>query len=137
MALDVDAKTTCGYTPLHMAAMYGHKKLLRILVLKFKADVRLRDTSGRRAWQYLEGEDTPPDLLQMLGAPKQKKKKKRMMTAKRPCSRDGSPHRHHDDGGSSEQPTTSTTTVKRHSSLAALFKHKHLARLTGHTEMSV
>ncbi|XP_063067438.1 ankyrin repeat domain-containing protein SOWAHB-like [Engraulis encrasicolus] len=136
MALDVDAKTTCGYTPLHMAAMYGHKKLLRILVLKFKADVRLRDTSGRRAWQYLEGEDTPPDLLQMLGAPKQKKKK-RMMTAKRPCSRDGSPHRHHDDGGSSEQPTTSTTTVKRHSSLAALFKHKHLARLTGHTEMSV
>ncbi|KAL2099682.1 hypothetical protein ACEWY4_004076 [Coilia grayii] len=125
MKLDMDAKTTCGYTPLHMAAMYGHKKLIRILVHKFKANVRLRDTSGRRAWQYLD-RDAPAELLQLLGAPQEKKKN---------LSADGSPQTCVDRP--SDRPSTLSATVKRHSSLAALFKHKSLGRLSGHTEMSV
>lgn len=118
MELDVDARTTCGYTPLHLAAMYGHKKLMSVLVQKFKANVRLRDTSGRRAWQYL-GSDMPKGLLQMLEAPQ------KIFT---PQTRVDSPN---------ERPATISATVKRHSSLAALFKHKSLGRISGHTEVSV
>lgn len=123
MKLDVDVQTTCGYTPLHLAAMYGHKKLIRLLVHKFKANVRLRDTSGRRAWHYLGGETTG-EIPQILGAPQKKK------------GTGGSPHAHHGHKPA-ERPATVSATVKRHSSLAALFKHKSLGRMAGHTEMSV
>ncbi|CAB1351986.1 unnamed protein product [Coregonus sp. 'balchen'] len=68
LKLDVDTKTTCGYTPLHLAAIHGNKKMIRLLVYKFRANVALRDTSGKKAWQYL-GQTGPKDLLQMLGAP--------------------------------------------------------------------
>ncbi|XP_076139631.1 uncharacterized protein sowahb [Alosa pseudoharengus] len=122
MTLDVDGRTTCGYTPLHLGAMYGHKKLIRLLVLKFKANVRLRDTSGRRAWQYL-GNDTTSEVRELLGAPQKKR------------SAAGLPQTHVDKP--SERPDTISATVKRHSSLAALFKHKSLGRISGHTEMSV
>ncbi|XP_041753247.2 ankyrin repeat domain-containing protein SOWAHB-like [Coregonus clupeaformis] len=66
--LDVDATTTCGYTPLHLAAIHGNNKMIRLLVHKFRANVALRDTSGKKAWQYL-GQTGPRDLLEMLGAP--------------------------------------------------------------------
>uniref|UniRef100_A0A8C9SVV0 SOWAHA-C winged helix-turn-helix domain-containing protein n=1 Tax=Scleropages formosus TaxID=113540 RepID=A0A8C9SVV0_SCLFO len=69
MDLDVDARTTCGYTPLHLAAIHGHKKMIRLLVHKFKAKVTLRDTSGKRPWQYLASSGSG-DLLQLLGSPK-------------------------------------------------------------------
>uniref|UniRef100_A0A673YBM5 Ankyrin repeat domain-containing protein SOWAHB-like n=1 Tax=Salmo trutta TaxID=8032 RepID=A0A673YBM5_SALTR len=68
LKLDVDVKTTCGYTPLHLAAIHGNNKMIRLLVYKFRANVALRDTSGKKAWQYL-GRTGPKDLLQMLGAP--------------------------------------------------------------------
>lgn len=120
MTLNVDAKTTCGYTPLHLAAIHGHKNLLRVLVHKFKANVALRDNSGKRPWQYLE-KNKDKDLLVLLGAPPR-------MT-----------------GGSvgaqwsfDRRPVThvnrSAATVKRHASLAALFKHKYQLRVSASSE---
>lgn len=122
MKLDVDVQTTCGYTPLHLAAMYGHKKFIRLLVHKFKANVRLRDTSGRRAWQYLDKNATA-ELLHILGAPQKKR------------GSGGTPHTPADK--QVERPATISAAVKRNSSLAALFKHKSLGKMAGHTEMSV
>ncbi|KTF91766.1 hypothetical protein cypCar_00015533 [Cyprinus carpio] len=71
MTLDVNAKTLGGYTPLHLAAIHGHKKLIRLLVQKFKADVRIRDSSGKRPWQYLS-KDEQRDILELLGAPQKR-----------------------------------------------------------------
>ncbi|XDV38269.1 hypothetical protein PO909_007713 [Leuciscus waleckii] len=71
LTLDVNVKTLCGYTPLHLAAIHGHKKLIRLLVQKFKADVRIRDSSGKRPWQYLS-KDEHRDILEILGAPQKR-----------------------------------------------------------------
>lgn len=120
MTLDVDARSTCGYTPLHLAAIHGHKNLLRLLVHKFKAKSAVRDNSGKKPWQYLE-KNNDRDLLELLGAPQG------MI------------------GGSSgvkwslDRPPVapvnrSAATVKRHSSLAALFKHKSQLRVSGNPE---
>uniref|UniRef100_A0AAR2JR11 SOWAHA-C winged helix-turn-helix domain-containing protein n=1 Tax=Pygocentrus nattereri TaxID=42514 RepID=A0AAR2JR11_PYGNA len=120
MTLDVDAKSACGYTPLHLAAIHSHKSFLRVLVHKFKANVALRDSSGKKPWQYLEKCDDW-DLLELLGAPRR-------------TSGGGA-------GGqwSAEKPPVlssapSAATVKRHSSLAALFKHKSHLRISANSE---
>ncbi|XP_047661661.1 uncharacterized protein LOC125139860 [Tachysurus fulvidraco] len=116
MALDVDARSTCGYTPLHLAAIHGHKNLLRLLVLKFKANVALRDNSGKRPWQYLR-KNIDQDLLEMLGAPQA------MIgsSAGVQWSLDRPPV---------APVNRSAATVKRHASLAALFKHKSQLRVS-------
>ncbi|XP_053556758.1 ankyrin repeat domain-containing protein SOWAHB [Bombina bombina] len=69
--LNMNIKSTCGYTPLHIAAIHGHHKIAIILVEKLKANVKLRDNSGKRAWQYL-GHTTSGDVWQLLGAPRGK-----------------------------------------------------------------
>lgn len=120
MTLDVDARSPCGYTPLHLAAIHGHKNLLRLLVHKFKANVTLRDNSGKRPWQYLE-KNNDKELFELLGAPQG-------MT-----------------GGSAgvqwslDRPpvapvSRSAATVKRHASLAALFKNKPQLRVSANAE---
>ncbi|XP_043090162.1 ankyrin repeat domain-containing protein SOWAHB-like [Puntigrus tetrazona] len=116
MTLDVNAKTLCGYTPLHLAAIHGHKKLLRLLVQKFKADVRIRDSSGKRPWQYLS-KDEQRDILELLGAPQ-----KRIS---------GSPAT---PVNLSVRPATTKVNVKRHTSIAALFKHKSHLRVSSGPE---
>ncbi|XP_036384629.1 ankyrin repeat domain-containing protein SOWAHB-like [Megalops cyprinoides] len=124
MKLDVDAKTTCGYTPLHLAAIHGHKKLIRLLVHKFKANVALRDTSGKKPWQYVS-KGGPRDILQLLGAPLrvtgggaalQQAPSEEKLTAR---------------------PVTMSPTVKRQSSIAAFLKHKSLLRVPAHSESFV
>uniref|UniRef100_A0A3Q3A2Q2 SOWAHA-C winged helix-turn-helix domain-containing protein n=1 Tax=Kryptolebias marmoratus TaxID=37003 RepID=A0A3Q3A2Q2_KRYMA len=67
LTFDINAKSTGGQTPLHLAAIHGHKKVIQLLVRKFDADVRLRDTAGKKPWQYLSVRS--PDVLQLLGAP--------------------------------------------------------------------
>ncbi|XP_041040723.1 uncharacterized protein LOC121276421 [Carcharodon carcharias] len=69
--LNVNIKSTCGYTPLHIAVIHEQLKIIQYLVKKYQANVNLRDHSGKKAWQYLNSE-SPKDVCQMLGAPEHK-----------------------------------------------------------------
>ncbi|XP_051961319.1 ankyrin repeat domain-containing protein SOWAHB-like [Xyrauchen texanus] len=119
MTLDVDAKASCGYTPLHLAAIHGHKKLIRLLVQKFKADVMIRDSSGKRPWQYLS-KDENRDILEVLGAPE------RMIGH--------SPGMQSSSVSLPTRPASARVNVKRHTSIAALFKHKSHLRVSSSSE---
>ncbi|XP_051533134.1 ankyrin repeat domain-containing protein SOWAHB-like [Myxocyprinus asiaticus] len=119
MNLDVDAKTSCGYTPLHLAAIHGHKKLIRLLVQKFKADVRIRDSSGKRPWQYLSKDDNR-EILELLGAPEK-------ITGRSPGMQGSAVNL-------TARPATERVNVKRHTSIAALFKHKSHLRVSSTPE---
>ncbi|TMS08317.1 Ankyrin repeat domain-containing protein SOWAHB [Larimichthys crocea] len=68
MTFDINARSASGHTPLHIAAIHGHKNIMRLLVSKFNADVKLRDTAGKKPWQYLN-RTTSSDVFQLLGAP--------------------------------------------------------------------
>ncbi|KAM6301270.1 ankyrin repeat domain-containing protein SOWAHB [Aegotheles albertisi] len=69
LALDVDARSGCGYTPLHLAAIHGHQLVIKVLVLKLGCQVQVRDSSGRRPWEYL-GSSTSGEIWQLLEAPR-------------------------------------------------------------------
>ncbi|XP_059682703.1 ankyrin repeat domain-containing protein SOWAHB [Gavia stellata] len=69
LALDVDARSGCGYTPLHLAAIHGHQLVIKVLVLQLGCQVQVRDSSGRRPWEYL-GSSTSGEIWQLLGAPR-------------------------------------------------------------------
>ncbi|CAL8280093.1 unnamed protein product [Merluccius merluccius] len=114
--LPVDARSWSGYTPLHLAALHGHRKMMRLLVNKFHADVRIRDAAGKRAWQYLE--DPPPlDLMHLLGAP---------------CHAHPFP-----EDGPRRPPPRASAGVKRSTSIAAFLKHKSLLRLRDLADVTV
>lgn len=117
LKLDVDVKTTCGYTPLHLAAIHGNNKMIRLLVYKFRANVALRDTSGKKAWQYL-GRNGPKDLLQMLGASHCRTSTGVSST---PQSSEERPTR----------PTATSATVKKSTSITGFLKHKTLVKFPG------
>ncbi|NXJ64152.1 SWAHB protein, partial [Rostratula benghalensis] len=68
LVLDVDARSGCGYTPLHLAAIHGHQLVMRVLVLQLGCQVQVRDSSGRRPWEYL-GSSTSGEIWQLLEAP--------------------------------------------------------------------
>ncbi|NXH45579.1 SWAHB protein, partial [Dicaeum eximium] len=68
LALDVDARSGCGYTPLHLAAIHGHQLVIKVLVLQLGCQVQVRDGSGRRPWEYLGG-STSGEIWQLLEAP--------------------------------------------------------------------
>ncbi|XP_069043761.1 ankyrin repeat domain-containing protein SOWAHB [Lepisosteus oculatus] len=108
LELDVNVKSSCGYTPLHIAAIHGHKKLIRVLVHKFKANPSLRDTGGKRPWHYL-ARTGPADLLQLLGAPQNQYLPS---TAQQFVP---------------DRPALPTAAVKRHSSFAVF--HKKFSKL--------
>ncbi|XP_048393504.1 ankyrin repeat domain-containing protein SOWAHB-like [Stegostoma tigrinum] len=69
--LNVNIKSTCGYTPLHIAVIHEQLKIIQYLVKKYQANVNLRDHSGKKPWQYLSNE-SPKNMCQMLGAPDRK-----------------------------------------------------------------
>ncbi|KAJ7419112.1 sosondowah ankyrin repeat domain family member B [Willisornis vidua] len=69
LALDVDARSGCGYTPLHLAAIHGHQFVIKVLVLQLGCQVQVRDSSGRRPWEYLRG-STSGEIWQLLEAPR-------------------------------------------------------------------
>nr|CAD7439981.1 unnamed protein product [Timema bartmani] len=46
-----------GYTPLHIAMMFGHEDIFNLLVKVYAADPNLRDWSGRKPRQYLTSQD--------------------------------------------------------------------------------
>ncbi|NXL60539.1 SWAHB protein, partial [Chordeiles acutipennis] len=68
LSLDVDARSGCGYTPLHLAAIHGHQLVIKVLVLQMGCQVQVRDSSGRRPWEYL-GSSTSGEIWQLLEAP--------------------------------------------------------------------
>ncbi|NWW44593.1 SWAHB protein, partial [Pedionomus torquatus] len=68
LTLDVDARSGCGYTPLHLAAIHGHQLVIRVLVLQLGCQVQVRDSSGRQPWEYL-GSSTSGEIWQLLEAP--------------------------------------------------------------------
>ncbi|XP_066134494.1 ankyrin repeat domain-containing protein SOWAHA [Saccopteryx bilineata] len=65
--INVNSRSHGGYTPLHVAALHGREDYAALLV-GLGAQVRMRDHSGRRAYQYL-----PPGasyaLRRLLGDP--------------------------------------------------------------------
>ncbi|XP_009322315.1 PREDICTED: ankyrin repeat domain-containing protein SOWAHB [Pygoscelis adeliae] len=69
LARDVDARSGCGYTPLHLAAIHGHQLVIKVLVLELGCQVQVRDSSGRRPWEYL-GSSTSGEIWQLLEAPR-------------------------------------------------------------------
>ncbi|NWX04028.1 SWAHB protein, partial [Caloenas nicobarica] len=68
LTLDVDARSGCGYTPLHLAAIHGHQLVIKVLVLQLGCQVQVRDGSGRRPWEYLSS-STSGEIWQLLEAP--------------------------------------------------------------------
>ncbi|XP_052341017.1 ankyrin repeat domain-containing protein SOWAHB-like [Oncorhynchus keta] len=48
-----DVNTKSGYTPLHIAALHGHRNILELLIGTYDAKENLRDYSGHLACQYL------------------------------------------------------------------------------------
>uniref|UniRef100_A0A8B9K7H8 Sosondowah ankyrin repeat domain family Cb n=1 Tax=Astyanax mexicanus TaxID=7994 RepID=A0A8B9K7H8_ASTMX len=65
--VDVNARSSAGYTPLHLAAMHNHMEVVKLLVGAYDADVEVRDYSGRKASQYMKSE-VAHDVLDIVGA---------------------------------------------------------------------
>lgn len=65
--INVNARSSAGYTPLHLAAMHNHIEVLKLLVGAFDADVEARDFTGKKACQYLKG-DLAQNILDIVGA---------------------------------------------------------------------
>lgn len=127
MTFDINARSTSGHTPLHLATIHGHKNIIRLLVKKFDADVQLRDTAGKKAWQYLDCA-MPVDVFQLLGAPpgvalKGEGGLGKMDVAREPSRRR---RRHRLSLASPVHRLAASGKVKRSSSLAAFLKHKSL-----------
>ncbi|XP_012996730.2 ankyrin repeat domain-containing protein SOWAHB [Cavia porcellus] len=68
IVLDVNVKSSCGYTPLHLAAIHGHQGVIKLLVQRLASQVNVRDSSGKKPWQYLAS-NTSREIRQLLGAP--------------------------------------------------------------------
>ncbi|XP_034565073.1 ankyrin repeat domain-containing protein SOWAHB-like [Notolabrus celidotus] len=138
LAFDINARSTCGHTPLHIAAIHGHKSIMRLLVSKFNADVKLRDTAGKKPWQYLSS-SSPPDVFQLLGAPARvalgvgNVAVGRSESFWKPEKQQRRRRKHHlSSASSAERPMSISAKVKRSSSIAAFLKHKTLRHLHGH-----
>ncbi|KAM9328465.1 ankyrin repeat domain-containing protein SOWAHC-like [Pholidichthys leucotaenia] len=65
--VSVDVQTSCGYTPLHIAAMHSHMEVVKLLVGAYSADVEIRDHGGRKACQYLT-DNASVDIRDIIGA---------------------------------------------------------------------
>lgn len=140
LSLDVNARSTSGFTPLHLAAMHGHKNMLRLLVGKFQADVNRRDNAGKKPWQYLSSSTggTSQEVWQLLGAPLPNPSRKEGggggRGTKEQQQQQRQRRRHHFSSASSGQRPTivPSARVKRSTSLAAFLKHKTMQRFQGH-----
>ncbi|XP_070612640.1 ankyrin repeat domain-containing protein SOWAHB [Erythrolamprus reginae] len=69
IVLDVNVRSGCGYTPLHLAAIHSHSLVMKILVQKLQCRTHIRDSSGKKAWQYLNA-NASGEIWQLLGGPR-------------------------------------------------------------------
>ncbi|XP_032080470.1 ankyrin repeat domain-containing protein SOWAHB [Thamnophis elegans] len=69
IVLDVNVRSGCGYTPLHLAAIHSHPLVMKILVQRLHCRTQVRDSSGKRAWQYLSA-NASGEIWQLLGGPR-------------------------------------------------------------------
>lgn len=112
VALDVNVKSSGGYTPLHLAAIHGHQGVMKLLVQKLASRVNVRDSSGKKPWQYLTS-NTSGEIWQLLGAPRGKP-----IFPVYPLVRSSSPTR-------KAKSREISRHITRKTSLAALLKSQH------------
>uniref|UniRef100_A0A8C2A1R0 Sosondowah ankyrin repeat domain family Ca n=1 Tax=Cyprinus carpio TaxID=7962 RepID=A0A8C2A1R0_CYPCA len=67
VAINVNVRSSAGYTPLHLAAMHNHIEVMKLLVGAYDADVDVRDYSGKKAAQYLRA-SVKGDIRDIIGA---------------------------------------------------------------------
>ncbi|XP_041846429.1 ankyrin repeat domain-containing protein SOWAHA [Melanotaenia boesemani] len=72
--VNVNCKAHGGYTPLHIAAMHGHTKVMVLLVQKYGANANERDNDGKKALHYL-GKGVSTEVRGLLGGLLQSKEK--------------------------------------------------------------
>lgn len=64
--VNINARSSAGYTPLHLAAMHSQVEVMKLLVGAFDADVEMRDYSGKKASQYLSS-NVAGDIKDIVG----------------------------------------------------------------------
>ncbi|KAK2867587.1 hypothetical protein Q8A67_025704 [Cirrhinus molitorella] len=50
-----DVNQRAGYTPLHLASLHGHEKIIQLLINNYNAKVNIRDYHGKMAAHYWNG----------------------------------------------------------------------------------
>ncbi|XP_067116078.1 ankyrin repeat domain-containing protein SOWAHC-like [Osmerus mordax] len=65
--ININTKSSAGYTPLHLAAMHNHVEVVKLLIGAYDADVEARDYNGKKACQYLTN-SVAVDIRDIIGA---------------------------------------------------------------------
>ncbi|KAG8134306.1 hypothetical protein E2320_007425 [Naja naja] len=112
VVLDANIRSGCGYTPLHLAAIHGHSLVMKILVQKLQCRTQVRDSSGRKPWQYLNA-SASGEVWQLWGP------RGRTIFPTHPIARPST---------ASTLSTSLSRKVSRKPSLASYLKPQHLKR---------
>ncbi|XP_063166353.1 ankyrin repeat domain-containing protein SOWAHB [Candoia aspera] len=109
IVLDVNVRSGCGYTPLHLAAIHSHPLVMKILVQRLRCQTQARDSTGKKPWQYLSA-SVSGEIWQLLEGPRG-----RTIFPAHPIVR-----------ASSSSNSSPARKVSRKSSLAAYLKPQHM-----------
>ncbi|XP_026532321.1 ankyrin repeat domain-containing protein SOWAHB [Notechis scutatus] len=116
VVLDANVRSGCGYTPLHLAAIHSHPLVIKILVQRLHCRTQVRDSSGKKPWQYLNA-SASGEIWQLLGAPRG-----RTIFPTHPIARPST---------ATPSSTSLARKVNRKPSLARYLKPHHLKRKQG------
>lgn len=64
--ININTRSSAGYTPLHLAAMHNHVEVMKLLIGAYDADVEVRDYNGKKACQYLTS-SVAEDIRDIIG----------------------------------------------------------------------